>query len=188
MWLFYTRSEVITEWRPIQFSLLHWGEQISGCSLPSSLCESLSLPLYPLSMLSFLCQWWVSDFGIYESANAHAGGSVTNVAVCWASHALIVHFQGCAYTQWITRLCVCVSVWVWCCCRSVQMLQGLLKHPILLKQGSLFFLKSNFTRKPLVFQSETHWLEMCFWSHEVNNRVLAIMWRFEMFWLWWIMS
>lgn len=106
MCLFYTRCEVITQWRPIQLSLVRWGEQISGCSLPSSLCESLSLPLYPLSMLSFLCQWWVSDFGIYESANAHAGGSVTNVAVCWASHGLIVHFQGCAYTQWITRPCV----------------------------------------------------------------------------------
>lgn len=106
MCLFYTSFEVITEWRPIELSLMRWGEQISGCSLPSSLCESLSLPLYPLSMLSFLCQWWVSDFGIYESANAHAGGSVTNVAVCWASHGLIVHFQGCAYTQWITRPCV----------------------------------------------------------------------------------
>lgn len=186
MCLFYTRFEVITEWRPIQLSLMRWGEQISGCSLPSSLCESLSLPLYPLSMLSFLCQWWVSDFGIYESANAHAGGSVTNVAVCWASHGFIVHFQGCAYTQWITRLCVyeCEAAAGHSKCSKDSW-----KRPILLRQGSLFFFQIKLHEETLSYSkwntfSEKVLLKATRWTSGSS----AVTWRFEMFCLWWIMS
>lgn len=40
----------------------------------------------------------LTGFGVV-SMNVCAGRSVTNVAVCWASHALIVHYRGCACTQ-----------------------------------------------------------------------------------------
>lgn len=129
----------------VSFTL--WDKQILGCPPPSShLPVFLSLSLF----ISYRCyhrcgklwQWWFSAFGVCESVNVHAGGCVTNVAVCWASHALIVRHRGCAYTQSLMR--GRVGVRLWCSCRSFHSPEGLLACPILLGQKSLsFFLKDG---------------------------------------------
>lgn len=64
-----------------------------------------------------LQQWWFRVFSACEAENVHAGGCVTNVAVCWASHGLIVRHRGCAYTQSLMRGTLCVGGW--CSCRGI---------------------------------------------------------------------
>lgn len=124
----------------------------------------LSLHLYLLLMLSLLCQGWISDFGVCESVNVHTG--VAWLTVCWASHALIVCFQGCAYTQWIMRQRVCVCVYLRCSCRSIKLPEGLLRCPILLRQDSLSFLKGL-----------KKWTFNC--THLINGLALLILFNYQ---------
>lgn len=106
-----------------------------GLSLPPSLHSFFRSP--SLSLISAIISVAVVS-QCFWCVNVHAGGCVTNVAVCWASHALIVRYQGCAYTQSLMR--GSESVCVWCSCRSFHSPEGLFGCPILMWRDSLSFL------------------------------------------------
>lgn len=106
-----------------------------GLSLPPSLHSFFRSP--SLSLISAIISVAVVS-QCFWCVNVHAGGCVTNVAVCWASHALIVRYQGCAYTQSLMR--GSASVCVWCSCRSFHSPEGLFGCPILMWRDSLSFL------------------------------------------------
>lgn len=128
----HTHPQCIPTWLPLCLLFTLWDEQILGCNFYFLPLPSASLITAIISVLSCgkLWQWWFRAFGACESVNVCAWGCVTNVAVCWALHALIVRCRGCAYTQSLMR----GRVRVWRSCRSFQRPEGLLGDPILLGQ------------------------------------------------------
>lgn len=101
----HTHPQCIPTWLPLCLLFTLWDEQILGCNFYFLPLPSASLITAVISVLSCgkLWQWWFRAFGACESVNVCAWGCVTNVAVCWALHALIVRCRGCAYTQSLMR-------------------------------------------------------------------------------------
>lgn len=88
----HTHPQCIPTWLPLCLLFTLWDEQILGCNFYFLLLPSASLITAIISVLSCgkLWQWWFRAFGACESVNVCAWGCVTNVAVCWALHALKV--------------------------------------------------------------------------------------------------